>query len=244
MKKNFKEKNTKKEVIIQDGKYYVETDKMNSILVKKIDYNSVVTTKTLEEILKEISPLEFKEIEESFFNLSEDTNFKLVMGDPNFLSDFLSVYYNKKIKPQDIRYNTIERSSLGGKIIRADLLVVFNMNSKEHKIFLNLEMQNKYDEQLNDRMFKYLIIVKSLNIKSGDDYKSDVYEGVWFMPTSAASNFIKDDSYLTTYSMQSDKGNKLTDDKISVIDLHKMSKCGIKVLEDIAKLFIAKSSEK
>ncbi len=239
MNPRMKEKANNNNFANKKRKYHVMPKNIQQVLVKKIDYNSVVTSDKIEEI----TPQQRKIIKKSFYNLSGDTNFKLVMGDPNFLADFLSSYYNKKINPEDIRYNTIEETSIGGKTIRADLLVVFKMNGRKHKIFLNLEMQNKYDKELKDRMFKYLIVIKSLNMKPGDNYRSDVYEGIWFMPTSVASNFIKDNSYITRYTMKSDKGYKLTNDKISVIDLHKMSRCDIKELEDIAKLFIAKSTK-
>ena len=154
------------------------------------------------------------ELKKKSFNLSNDLAFKLVFQNQEFLSLFLSVFWNKDIKKDD---NTV--------------------------VVLNLEMQNSnpglYD--IFDRSFYYFAKNKASSLKRGDNYNkrpSASFEKMTRTECIMFTNFdvFKDGKWHYEAGFMYNN-NFLTEDRFHYISLPNYKECSIIEIEELLKCF-------
>lgn len=192
------------------------------------------------EVKSSLTIEQYFKIKDKFYNVSSDLGFKYVLSEPCCLSGILTLLLGKKIKPEMLHYCNIENINDNKSSIRTDLLVYVDLDDKLIRIFINLEMQNKYNHDLNKRMFNYLSSVLQKNISID---KELVYQSYWIMPGSETKHYDFGNSFIYDVAFRH-KDTEFLPHKINIVDLNRMAKCGNIVLEELAVLFFAKNKDK
>lgn len=183
------------------------------------------------------------ELKKKSFNLSNDLAFKLVFQNQEFLSLFLSVFWNKNIKKEDI---TITNSEvLNNNIFEHKIILDVNSEVLDDNtvVVLNLEMQNSnpglYD--VFDRSFYYFAKNKASSLKRGDNYNkrpSASFEKMTRTECIMFTNFdvFKDGKWHYEAGFMYNN-NFLTEDRFHYISLPNYKECSIIEIEELLKCF-------
>ena len=95
-----------------------------------------------------------KRLRKRYYNFSNDKAFKYAFTNKRFLSMFLSIMWNKKIKPKDIEIidSHVKAQDVDNKQIAFDVNGVVQDGSV--RVFLDLEMQKRKPKEydMNDRI--------------------------------------------------------------------------------------------
>ncbi len=183
------------------------------------------------------------ELKKKSFNLSNDLAFKLVFQNQEFLSLFLSVFWNKNIKKEDI---TITNSEvLNNNIFEHRIILDVNSEVLDDNtvVVLNLEMQNSnpglYD--IFDRSFYYFAKNKASSLKRGDNYNKGSGASFEKMTRTECIMFTNFDVFKEgKWHYEAGfmyNNNFLTEDRFHYISLPNYKECSIIEIEELLKCF-------
>lgn len=171
-----------------------------------------------------------KRLRKKYYNFSNDKAFKYAFTNKRFLSMFLSIMWNKKIKPKDIEIidSHVKAQDVDNKQIAFDVNGVVQDGSV--RVFLDLEMQKRKPKEynMNDRISYYYSRDKALSVSVGENYSSSRVECILFTDYEPDNDgWMNEIRFVNTYD-----NSYFTPDRIIVIQLQNLNNCNIIELKE------------